>query len=827
MRITNFYNSLHNYSFNAASQKSAVPAAAERLTKGLSTGLKNAGLSLDDAITQTSVHARNSKALSMLGDSFKIAALHISEFVRPKCEKTHGDFLIQKTGKDTLSTFQVEEETDEEGNVSFKAIDEESKKVIAESDSIENLRESLNRKLADQLVKTNALEELGELIKYHTDWDGFKEMSPLGKVTEFFTSEDESSYIYVQRIDEDTLFPVLIELDSGADEAESLTAFELRGSEKIELPEVKTPKHIEVLMNRKFAESLVEEPTLLDQLRVGDFLDSAPAPSRPNFMIFKKGDNKFDVLRFQQGQNESGRPRKHAVDVQSEQIVATSTVRASTSRFVEEINKKFFPKYHTRMPIFVDTKPSKNIPLTFSYLTHVANLNTGKDALPYRMTSELDTYGGIISPENEARKNGNASEIYGGEFADIESKLIEKAMAKCTPGTALFTSMEKLKNQLSDFSRNAVEFDFSIKLKKSAEIKKTTEALFGRIKQSNHFAMPLVFYAPRGDTGMSHVTAIAFTKNPDGTFDIEFMNRGYGVNQFHDRLPSPKGGDKFNTVKVYRGIEMTTESDRPGALHFDTFLEMIEYANANVTTSESEDASAFGFGESSGILPNLAGFHGLLDSLAQKPESSSLPLELIQQAPQKDANCGYSSIRSYMRTLVRDQQLFAQMEFLSKTELSSAAQQFMKDAAPLAAKDAKVNANISLLKSTTLPIIEQKIEQAMDRILNFAIQSPGGNPYNEITVAVIQKKLETFDATGISVGGSSVVVGSPERTLLFHRASENRIIPVMVEQQATAGGHHHIARELTNKGTPKILAQGISLEDVKMELKNRVRWNRA
>ncbi|MCR2745065.1 hypothetical protein [Limnobacter parvus] len=822
MRITTFHKSSNSDTANAVPQKTRLSTAVESLGKRLA----NTTRYLKKSKPQTSSEESNRLALSMLKSSFKIGAVKISEFVQPESEAQGRQFLIQKTGINALSTYRIENAIDKKGNRVFKAVDMKSNKVVAENDFVEGLRTKLSRKLTQELLQAEAFEELGDLIKYHTDWDGFKETIPQGRKTEFFSSDDESTSIYVQRIDDTTFYPVLIQNQGASKQEEKIECFELQGSQKIKLPGIETFKQLRTFMNNKFAESLVQEPGSLKHLRVGEYMESAPAPSRLNFIILKKGGEKFGVLRLQTGFNESGYPRKQAVDIQSDKVVAMVRENIKNSVLAEYANKNFFPTYHKRNPVFVDTSPSKNIPLTFSYLAHVAGLNTQFAAIPKETITLLERYGGIITPENETQKDGNASERYGAVFARIESELIEKSMARCTPGSALFTSMDKLKANLIEFSKNAVEFDFSFKLNSTAEIEKTTTALFDRISNSAHFAMPLIFQVAESEEGFAHVTTLAFTKNPDGTFDIEFMNRGYGVNHFHDRVPSSKSsGAKYKTVKVYRGIELTAQANRPGALGFDVFSKLIGYANSTMETAAENKGSTVSFGEGHSILSNLASFHALLDSLTQNPESSSLPLQPIIQAPQKDANCGYSSMRSYMRTLLRSSEMFAQMEYLSKTELLAATRQFVQDAAPLAAKDAKVNANVALVESTTLPAIQKKIEQAQERVLNLAMQSPSGSAINEIAHQVIKQKLAALDPAHIDLGSSYNVVDAAAKTLLFHRISENKLTAVVVEQQTTLNGQHYIAHELSDHGPKTILAQGISLEEIKAEMKNYARYN--
>lgn len=434
-------------------------------------------------------------------------------------------------------------------------------------------------------------------------------------------------------------------------------------------------------LHSELAIRLLGEGGVLKMRKVGDFRIVEPTHQRGGFLVHKTGDGEFEPHSL-----ENVKPD----DIEDLQ---------------KRLNSALFKKYHFENPIEVGASQTHAVPLSFSYLLHATN--TDYKVLPENLQRELLLNGGKIHPMNERFEEHWTDGLYVPTFVHTEVELLEKILARTNPDSAIFKSMEHIKSCLEKFSRCNIQFkmlEFNLDAEQIAEV---APFMHRRIQQETHFAIPITFMPMRKEKGTAHVTALAFTKNSNGTFRIEMMNRGLGVDKFHEESPhSTPEKPKFNTVIAYHNVNIQTDGPE-GTLNLATLTHLLALANSATPQAGLET-----------IESRMAEFYNTLGQLQQQPQEGDIYPAPVFQAPQKSGNCGYSIVRAYTRTLERNAKLFDGIDYLRQAVLLHHARQFVQDAKPLAQVDAKVSANLKVVEQHVLPRLEHKVQQAKQRVTN-------------------------------------------------------------------------------------------------------------
>lgn len=433
----------------------------------------------------------------------------------------------------------------------------------------------------------------------------------------------------------------------------------------------------------EFAVQLLGEGGVLKLRKVGDFRIIPPALQHGGFLVHKTGEGKFEPYRLE------------------------NTVPAEIEKILKKLNNSLFETYHLSNPIEVKPLEPNGVPLSFSYLLHVTN--TDYKVLPENLRKELLLHGGKIQPMDEHFEDHCTEGLYVPTFVRTEVALLEKIILRCNPDSAIHKSMQNIKTCLEKFGARNIQFKMLEFDLDAEQVGLVTPFMYRRIQQEAHFAIPITFMPAIKEKGDGHIAALAFTKTNDGNLLIEMMNRGLGVDKFHQESPdSSPEKPKFNTVIAYNNVSMQ-EDGSEGTFNLATLRHLLTLASGATQEPGLET-----------IELRMAEFYNTLGRLCQQPRNDDVQHEPVFQAPQKSGNCGYSIVRAYTRTLERNARLFDGIDYLKQAVLLHHARQFVEDAKPLAQQDAKVNANLEVIQQHVLPQLEIKVQQAKQRATSIA-----------------------------------------------------------------------------------------------------------
>jgi hypothetical protein len=432
-------------------------------------------------------------------------------------------------------------------------------------------------------------------------------------------------------------------------------------------------------LHSELAIRLLGEGGVLKMRKVGDFRIVEPTHQHGGFLVHKTGEGEFEPHSL-----ENVKPD----DIEDLQ---------------KRLNNSLFKKYHFENPIEVGASQTHAVPLGFSYLLHATN--TDYKVLPESLQRELMLNGGKILPMHEEFENDSTEGFYMPTFVHTEVALLEKILGQSNPDSEIYNSMQHIKTNLEKFSARNIQFKMLELNLNTEQVSKVASAMYRQIQQETHFAIPVLFLPGKKEKGSAHVTALAFTKNLNGTYRIEMMNRGMGVSKYHEESPySTPEKPKFNTVIAYHNV--TLQKDGPeGTFNLATLTHLLALANSATPQAELETMAS-----------RMAEFYNTLGQLQQQPQEGDIYPAPVYQAPQKSGNCGYSIVRAYTRTLERNAKLFDGIDYLKQAVLQHHARQFVQDVKPLAQVDAKVNANLKVVEQHVLPQLEQKVRQAKQRV---------------------------------------------------------------------------------------------------------------